>query len=467
MPGDGRRYPEGAGQASAGLDLFFPANNGHRPPADPGLTGRPPEGPEALAAEPPSGGNGRRALWTFADQALSSLTNAGLTIVVARSFGEDAFGAFSLALLTFGFMIGFGRATVGDPYVIRFSDADPAERHRATRQAAGAAIALGLFAATLCAIAAVLVPDDRARGGLLALAISLPGLLLQDTWRFAFFAAGRPAAATLSDGVWAVLQFSILGMLLSQGVDSVFWITLAWGMSALVAAVLGIFQTKVLPSVASARHWFQTHKDLNIPMGIDFALNMGAVNLATYVVTAIIGLVAAGALRAVQTLTGPLNLFRSGLDAFVLPMMARRAGTGRSLLGLVAATSGAATAVTGVWVGCLLLLSDSAGKEVLGASWDEAREVLVGFSIVVIAQAGVLGASLGIKALRRADLLLRVTTIQAPLILSFGCIGAWQWGIQGAAFGFGLAQALGTAISWYYFQVANKAERDWVDAEAV
>lgn len=38
-----------------------------------------------------------RMLWTFADQALSSLTNAALAIVVARSVSKDDFGAFGLA----------------------------------------------------------------------------------------------------------------------------------------------------------------------------------------------------------------------------------------------------------------------------------------------------------------------------------------------------------------------------------
>lgn len=410
----------------------------------------------------PSGGSGRRALWTFTDQALSSLTNAALTIVVARAVGADDFGAFALALLTFSFVIGLGRSTIGDPYVIRFSDADRTARHTATRQAAGAAVALGLCAGAICVVAGLLIPQTQSRDALIALAMSLPGLLLQDTWRYAFFAAQRPAAATVNDAVWAVLQFSLLAVLLARDVESVFWITLAWGMSALVAAVLGVFQMRVVPSVASAGRWFYLTRDLNIRMGIDFAFNMGAVNLAIYVITAVVGLVAAGALRAAQTLLGPLNLFRSGLDSFVLPMMSRMAGTGRSLLRPAAATSAAATLVSSTWVGTLLLLPASVGEDVLGDSWDGARSVMIGTGIVQISVSIVLGASLGMKALRRADQLLRVTVIQAPLIIGFGCIGAWQWGIVGAANGFGLAQFVGTILSWYYFRGANVGERHWV-----
>jgi O-antigen/teichoic acid export membrane protein len=408
-----------------------------------------------------SEGNGRRALWTFTDQALSSLTNAALTIVVAREVGADAFGAFALALLTFSFVIGLGRSTIGDPYVIRFSDADPVTRHTATSQAAGAAVAFGLFAAAICIVAGLLIPHGQSSGGLFALALSLPGLLLQDTWRYAFFAADRPAAATLNDALWAVLQFSLLGVLLVRDVHSVFWITMVWGMSALVSAVVGGVQMGVLPSVAAANRWFYRTRDLNIRMGVDFAFNMGAVNLAIYVITAVVGLIASGALRAAQTLLGPLNLFRSGLDSFVLPMMARTAGSGGSLFRLAALTSAAATVVSGIWVGTLLLLPDSVGEDVLGESWVGARSVLIGTGIVQLSVSIVLGASLAMKALRRADQLLRVTVVQAPLIIGFGCLGAWQWGVVGAANGFGLAQVVGMILSWSYFLDADVTERPW------
>ncbi len=67
--------------------------------------------------------NKSRIIWTFADQALSSLANFALSIVVAREVSEDDFGSFSLMLVTFTFLIGLGRAGIGDPYVIRFTDA--------------------------------------------------------------------------------------------------------------------------------------------------------------------------------------------------------------------------------------------------------------------------------------------------------------------------------------------------------
>ena len=97
-----------------------------------------------------------RVFWTFADQALSSLTNAALALVVAKAVTRDEFGAFSLALVTFSFVVGLGRSAIGDPFVVRFTDAEPATRRRATAQATGAALVFGAGAALLCAGAAMI-----------------------------------------------------------------------------------------------------------------------------------------------------------------------------------------------------------------------------------------------------------------------------------------------------------------------
>ena len=46
--------------------------------------------------------------------------------------------------------------------------------------------------------------DGPTRMAFLALGVTLPLLMLQDSWRFAFFALGRGSQAFLNDSVWAV-----------------------------------------------------------------------------------------------------------------------------------------------------------------------------------------------------------------------------------------------------------------------
>lgn len=407
-------------------------------------------------------GGGRRALWTFFDQALSSLTNFGLAIVVARMVTKDEFGAFSLALITFTFVIGIGRGLVSDPFVVRYSDVSHGVHRAATARATGAAITFGLFSGLICALAGVLLRGTGVSDALFALALALPGLMLQDAWRHVFFAAGRPFSAAMNDLIWTVVQFVLIGLLIAGGSPSVFLITVSWGAAALVAAVAGCLQTGVLPAPQATMRWYRETRDLNVRMALDFALNMGAINLSIYVVTAIVGLAGAGALRAAQVLLGPLNLLYAGLSSFVLPAMARLAGSGRRLVRVALLTSAASSAIAGAWVAILLLLPEAAGQQLLKASWDGARSVMLPSGLVSVSVGFVIGASLGLKALRRADKMLRVTFVQAPLMLVLGIVGAFMNGAVGAAWGFALSQVFGMVVCWAIFLRLDSAPRNWL-----
>jgi O-antigen/teichoic acid export membrane protein len=396
-----------------------------------------------------------RAVWTLADQALSSLTNFGLAILVAGSVSAAAFGAFSIALLTFSFVIGINRATVSDPLMIRFSAGSPDDLRHAVRRAAGAALVLGVAAGGLCALVGLAMHED-ARTALVALGLALPGLLVQDTWRYGFFAAGRPAAATVNDLVWAVVQFGVVGVLLLTGNGSVLLFTLAWGGAALAAGVVGCLQLGTLPDPSQARGYWRESRHLSVRMGIDFVVNMGAVNIATYLVGAIVGLAGVGGLRAAQTLLGPLQLLFSGLSSFVLPVFSRRVAAGSRIKRLALTTAAVAAAVATAWVVVLLLLPRPLGVALLGESWDGARQVMLASGVVSVAVAAAMGASLGMKALSRPDLLLRVTLVQAPLIVGLGAYGAMTAGAAGAAVGFAIAQIVGAALSWLGFVAAER-----------
>jgi O-antigen/teichoic acid export membrane protein len=409
-------------------------------------------------------GGGRRALWTFVDQALSSLTNFGLAIVVARTVSEDAFGAFSLALITFSFVIGIGRGLISDPFVVRYSDAPPSVHRAASARAAGAGLAFGVISGLVCALAAlVLSASPGISAAFVALALALPGLMLQDVWRHVFFAAGRPFTAAMNDLVWTVVQVVLLGLLVAGGSHSIFWFTAAWGAAALAAAVAGCIQAGTLPAPLASLTWFRETRDLNVRMALDFALNMGAINLSIYAVTAIVGLAGAGALRAAQVLLGPLTLLYGGLSSFVLPVLARLAGSGRSLIRTSMLASAASAGIATLCVTVLLVLPQSIGLELLNASWPGARSVMLPSGLVAIAVGVVIGASLGLKALRRADQMLRVTFFQAPMMLGLGVLGAAVNGAVGAAWGFAVAQIFGVLVCWVIFVRADAAPRDWLD----
>ena len=66
----------------------------------------------------------RRFSWGLADQTVSSLTNAALSLYIARDLGATAFGAFSLAYVTYSFVLNASRGLATDPLLVRFSRAE-------------------------------------------------------------------------------------------------------------------------------------------------------------------------------------------------------------------------------------------------------------------------------------------------------------------------------------------------------
>ena len=192
---------------------------------------------------------------------MSSLTNFLLSIYVARYLGATQFGAFSLAYVTYGFAINASRGLSIEPLLIRFSATNPLTWRRATARCTGTALLVGLVTGT-CALAAGALVGGTTGLAFVALGLTLPGLMLQDSWRYAFFALGRGHHAFINDTVWAVVQLPSLVFLKMTGHADVFWFVFAWGAAAAVAAAFAPLQARVVPSLAGATEWLSRHRDL-------------------------------------------------------------------------------------------------------------------------------------------------------------------------------------------------------------
>ena len=146
----------------------------------------------------------RRLGWGVADQAISSLSNFALGVFVARTFGATSFGAFALAFVTYTVVINASRGLATDPLLVRYSGDVTRRWRRATSEATGTALLVGVAAGAVCVVAGLLLPDPVGPV-FVALGVGLPGLALQDSWRFAFFARGSGSSAFINDLIWTVL----------------------------------------------------------------------------------------------------------------------------------------------------------------------------------------------------------------------------------------------------------------------
>lgn len=405
----------------------------------------------------PPAGSAKRALagrlsWGLADQAASSMSNFAVGIYVARSLGVTAFGVFSLAWVTYGVVLNVSRGLATDPLVVRFSSVSAASWRAAVARSSGTALGVG------AALGAVSVVAGLALGGRLGpafacLGVVLPGLLLQDAWRFAFFAAGTGRKAFVNDLVWGVAL--VPAMVVAARVGSVEAFVLAWGASAAVAAVYGCFQSGIRPRTTGAREWLREHRDLGYRYLVENVTNSGASQLRAYGLGAIVGVGAVGVIRGAELLLGPFMAVLMGLSLVTVAEAARvlrraphRLGTFCLLLG------GGQAAAALFWGGALLLVPDRVGELVLGGVWSSASELIVPVTLGVAGAGLGTGAAAGLRALGAARRSLRSQLIASACYVIGGLGGAAVAGTVGSAWGVAAATVCGSAVWWLQLRSA-------------
>jgi O-antigen/teichoic acid export membrane protein len=396
-----------------------------------------------------------RLTWGIADQAMSSLTNFLLSIVVARSLGAAQFGAFSLAYVTYGLAINASRGLSIEPLLIRFSGAIPPTWRRATAHSTGTALLVGL-ATGACALAAGRMAGGTTGLAFVALGLTLPGLMLQDSWRYAFFALGKGYHAFINDTVWAVILVPALLLLRLTGHTNVFWFVLAWGAAANVAAVVAPLQARVMPNLLGATQWLSRHRDLGPRYLLENAGGNVSTTARTYSVSSILGLAAVGYMQAANTLLGPFTIILAGVSLFTLPEAAklmRRSPQHLPVFCVVASVG--LTVLAAVWGVVLLVgLPRGLGQLMLGNLWRPTYPLVLPATIAIMSSCFVSGALLGLHALGAAKLSLRYVLRSALLSVIFAVIGALTGGTLGAMRFIAIASVLSVIMSWWQFRYA-------------
>ena len=385
----------------------------------------------------------RRLSWGLADQALSSLTNFALSLLVIRSTTLRGFGAFGLAFATYSAALGLSRAFSSQPLMVRFTGDPDARWRRAVGGSTGFALVTGSLTGAAIALGGAFL-GDPVGPVLIALGVSIPGLLLQDAWRWVFFSTHRGRLALLNDLAWAAVMFGALGLVLIGRDPDVADLTLAWGASASVAAILGGIQARALPRVRLVREWWVTQRDLGPRFAGEFAATNGSTQLGVYAVAAMGGLQVVGAIRAAQTLFGPYNVFSMGLGMVAIPQsvssLKQSLGKLRSTVRMIATTLGGSALL---WGAIALVVPDRWGTALMGSTWGAAQRVLVAVTVMRAAVGVITGLVTGFRALEAARRSFWVRLVTSPFTIIGGGIGAATGSAAAAAWGL----AIGTLVA--------------------
>lgn len=395
--------------------------------------------------------------WGLVDQAASSVSNFAVVLYVVRTVGATQFGAFSLAYVTYGFVLSASRGLATAPLQVRFSGTGLPAWRRAVAGCTGNAAVAGLLSGLGVLLAAALMSGTTAQA-FFALGLMLPGLLLQDSWRYAFFALGRGSQAFLNDMVWVLAMVPFLGFMRATHHRDVFSLTLAWGAAAAVAAVVGIWQAHVVPRPAQAWEWVRRHGDLGVRYLVENTSINGANQLRTYAVGIIVGLAAVGYLQAVNTLMGPFMVIYFGMTLVTVPEAVRALHRSPQRLWRFCVLLGAVLATAGLAWGAVMLvaLPRGLGEWVLGPIWRPAYPLVLPLTISTAGACIGAGATAGLHALGAARRSLRAELIGSVLFLVSGLAGAFAGGVIGTVWGVTIATWIGSVVWWRQMRVAMR-----------
>jgi O-antigen/teichoic acid export membrane protein len=392
--------------------------------------------------------------WGLADQIFSSLTNFALTFLIARSVDAQGFGVFAVAFTVYLTALGLSRAAITSPLSIRYSTR-PEAWHDATSATAGAALLLGAGLGGLCILVGSLLGGGL-RSPLVALGILLPALLLQDSWRFAFFALAKGFHAFWNDVVWAATLLPVMAVLSAAGANEPTPFIVAWGGTAVVASAVGAVQARVVPQISRAIGWWKQHRELSDWFVGEFAATRGAVQVGNFWIAAFLGLGAVGALRAGNVLMGPAHTVFMGLVLVAVPEGARLLASAPSRLQrMMLLLSGSLTLLALAWGAVLLLLPDAVGTEFLGKTWEPTQAIILPLSLTVALAAPAVGLTSGLRALAAG----RETFRARVYVTALGLGGVFAGALigrsaAGVAWGNAISNGLALFVWWKAFRGA-------------
>jgi O-antigen/teichoic acid export membrane protein len=396
----------------------------------------------------------RRLGWGVLDQAVSSLTNFAVSIYIVRALGATQFGAFSLAYVTYGFALNASRGLSTDPLMVRFSGVAVRKWRSAVVDATGTAVAMGV-ATGICVLAAALLLRGPTQEAFVALGLTLPGLMLQDSWRFSFFAGGRGVHAFVNDCVWGLTLIPALIFLGATGHANVFTFTLAWGATGGIGALVGIVQMGALPRPGMAWRWLRQQGDLGTRYLLEGTSSSVVLQVRGYALGGILGLASVGYIQAAVTLMGPMTILNLGMGLVTIPEGARVLRRSPHKLPLFCALVSCGLALAGLAWGAVLLVAvpRGLGGWLLHSAWRPVYPLILPQVFYLVGGAITAGCGIGLHALGAARLSLRVSLFGAAISLVGALVGSLA-GPAGSIYGMGIAGWISAVIGWTVFRKA-------------
>jgi len=309
---------------------------------------------------------------SFLDQGINSATNFACIALVARDVSARTFAVFAIyqtAVLTLQWTLQAGT----NDNILRSAPES----------------ALGLLRHTLRRDSRVLVPAAGAAGAAAVVALScgdnawwgvatapfaVAALVSLDSVKSAAYALSKPLASLYSTVTFSLLQVGATIAAVRSDAPSALWT--GWGLAACLGLLVGY---RAL--IRSERVRTSTPNPFRVRYASETLLNSGSSQISSALSGTWLGLEFVGALRAAQTLYGPVAVLSAASRLVLVPQYRRRP----SRLVWLASTS-PLLAVTLVWSLAVGSLPERLGVQILGATWASAVELAPALAVFYLAQ---------------------------------------------------------------------------------
>ncbi len=334
-------------------------------------------------------------------------------------------------------VLAIGRGLVGDPWLL-------SKENGRDEDAVGLALLIGLAGSVAAwfALRGLLVGD---RPVLALLAVGLPALLAQDALRYVAFRRLRARLAAASDVLWAVVAAAGIAWTVAAGQATVLRFIAVWvGGGALAALFLG-WRCGVFPSLAGGVALIRREPHLRVSLLWDSLLTNGAIQVALLLTAWVTGLAAAGQIRLLQAIFGPVTLL---YGVSYVSEATRTSGMARRPVDTAVRIAQRLTVASLVVSAALWMVPPWLGAEVAGETFLEAQGLVLAFLVPQIVSVVGAAAMAGLRFDGRADVAARVRTPWALALVAGTVAGGEFAGVLGVIAGTALAHTLATVAWW-------------------
>lgn len=388
---------------------------------------------------------GFKSAMSLTDQALTSAAGFGVNILLARWMIADEYGAFALAFAGYLFLTGFHNVLLLEP----LSVIGPARHATNLRNYFHAQITIhGVLVVPLATLALVsaailwrVTPHNPLVGALAGAGAALPLLLFLWLARRMCYVLQRPSLAVWGSGLYLFVAIASLVALRYFHSLTPFNAFLSTGIGSLLGAVVVMRRigVKKTPGVHSARisrrmvlreNW--TYGRWLVGSAILYAISTYS---QMFFVAAMLGLGAAGVLRAMQIPSLAMAQVITAMGLLVLPSFSFDFGRGlnrriRDKAILVSIAMG----LSAVGFALVLAIGHRSVEHVLfGGRYAEESWLIAVLAVVPILNGLTMGCSMALRASQRSYFDLVSNIFAAPIALISTVLFTRWWGIAGAA----------------------------------